>query len=171
MQGADLAALSAALRGLAALMHQRRGMSSILPRTILVPTDFSPLAEKATYYAIALAQKLDARVELVHAWAIPIVSYPDMAVPLPATYIDDIAKDAQRSMDKAMIAFRTPGVALTGAVVCGDAREAIVDSATQRKADLIVMGTHGRRGLKRALMGSVAEAVIRHAHCPVLVVR
>jgi nucleotide-binding universal stress UspA family protein len=146
-------------------------MDPTLPRTIVVPTDFSEHAEKATRYALELAKRLDARLELVHAWSVPIVSYPDLMVPLPATFIDDVGRDAQQRMDKALARTQAPGIAVSGTVVCGDARQALIELADQRKADLIVMGTHGRRGVKRALMGSVAEAVVRHAHCPVLVVR
>jgi nucleotide-binding universal stress UspA family protein len=140
-------------------------------RQILVATDFSEHAERATRQALELARKLDARVQLVHAWSIPIVSYPDMVMPFPANVIDDIARDAQRAMDAALQRHVTPGVTLTGQVVCGDARDALVEAATKAKADLLVVGTHGRRGIQRALLGSVAESIVRHAPCPVLVVR
>jgi nucleotide-binding universal stress UspA family protein len=140
-------------------------------RNIVVATDFSEQAEKATRYAIELAQRLDARVELVHVWSIPIVSYPDIVVPLPAGYIDDLAKEAQRGMDVALERHTVPGTPVTGAVVCGDPRDAVIEAADKAKADLLVLGTHGRRGLRRAVLGSLAETVVRLAKCPVLVVR
>lgn len=142
-----------------------------LPNTIVVATDFSELAEKATAWAVELAAKLQARVVLVHAWMIPLVTSPEVAVPLPAGFIDDLAKDAQRSMDAAVKRHTRPGVALSGTVVCADPRDGVIEAAEQAKAGLIVLGTHGRRGLKRVLLGSVAENVVRTAHCPVMVVR
>ncbi|MBK7864691.1 MAG: universal stress protein [Archangiaceae bacterium] len=142
-----------------------------LPMTIAVATDFSETADKAVKYAVELARKLDARVHLVHAWAIPVVSYPDMLVPLPAGLIDDIAIDAQNSMDAALKRHTTPGIKLEGTVVCGDARDAVLAAAEKAGANLLVVGTHGRTGLKRAVMGSVAEYLVRHSGVPVLVVR
>jgi nucleotide-binding universal stress UspA family protein len=140
-------------------------------RRIVVATDFSEGAEKATREAIELAKEYDARVELVHAWVLPLVSTPEMVSPVSTGLIDELEKEARRTMDAALLRHRTPGIAVEGTVVCSDPREAVVETAEKLKADLIVIGTHGRRGLKRALLGSVAEAVVRTAPCAVLVVR
>ncbi len=142
-----------------------------LPRSIVVATDFSETAEKATLAAVELAKKLDARVLLVHAWMIPLVSSADVPVPLPANFIDDLAADAQRAMDAALKRHQAAGVPVTGKVVCRDPRDGIIELAQEAKADWLVIGTHGRRGLKRLVLGSVAESVVRSAPCPVLVVR
>ncbi len=142
-----------------------------LPRTILVATDFSESAERATTYALQLAERLDARVELVHSWMVPALASPEgMAVPIGAL-TSMLEQDAQRAMDGALQRHRHPGVQLRGRVICNDARDAVLQAADELQADLVVMGTHGRRGLRRALLGSVAESVLRTAHCPVLVVR
>lgn len=142
-----------------------------LPRTVVVATDFSEQAEKATRYALELAQRLEAKVELVHAWQIPVVTSPELAMPLPVTFVDDLARDSQRAMDEAVKRHSTTGVPVHGTVVCGDARDAVLETLDKVKGELLVLGTHGRRGLKRALLGSVAENVVRFSPCPVLVVR
>lgn len=141
------------------------------PRRILVATDFSELAEKATGWALELARRYEARVDLVHAWSPPLVGSPEGVSPVSAVLINDLEREAKQAMTRALERYRTAGVALEGTVVCSDPRDAVVETAEKLKADLVVIGTHGRRGLKRALMGSVAEAVVRTAPCPVLVVR
>ena len=141
-----------------------------LARNILVATDFSEPAEKATRYALELAQKHDAKVHLVHAWTVPVLTAPE-GVTLPAALFTQIEQEAQRAMAAALQRHRTPGVALEGTVMLTDPRDAVTDLAQKLGADLVVIGTHGRRGLKRALLGSVAEGVVRSAPCPVLVVR
>ncbi|MBL8914559.1 MAG: universal stress protein [Archangium sp.] len=141
------------------------------PRTILIATDFSEQAEKATTYGLELARAFGARVHLVHTWAVSFVSSADLPTAVPATFIDDVAKGAQQALDEALKRHQAAGVTLTGAAAYGDARDVVVDTARQMGADLIIVGTHGRRGVRRALLGSVAESVVRHAPCPVLVVR
>lgn len=141
------------------------------PRTILIATDFSDQGRKATAQGMELARALGARVHLLHAWAVSFVSSADLPTAVPASFFDDVAKGAQRLLDDALAEHQTAGVTLTGATAYGDARDVVVDTAKQMGADLIIVGTHGRRGVRRALLGSVAESIVRHAHCPVLVVR
>jgi nucleotide-binding universal stress UspA family protein len=85
--------------------------------------------------------------------------------------IDDVVKDSQAALDNLINPRRS--LARIGRVVLrtGDARDLILHGCEDVQADLIVMGTHGRRGLRRALLGSVAEAIVRTAPCPVLTVR
>jgi nucleotide-binding universal stress UspA family protein len=142
-----------------------------LPRMIIVATDFSEQAEKATREALELARVCHARVHLVHAWSVSFVTAPELPTPVPASFIDDLARGAQTALDEALRKHQTPGVALSGVALYGDARDVVVDVARQQNAELIVIGTHGRRGLRRAVLGSVAEGVLRYAPCPVLVVR
>jgi len=141
-----------------------------LPRTILVATDFSDTAEQALDYAIALASKLGARVYLLNAIALPTFGVvPELGVGPTSTMIDGIVSDNQQALDK-LIAAKAP-MKIHTLMRTGDPRDLIVDTAAEVGADLIVMGTHGRRGVTRALLGSVAEGVLRHATCPVLTIR
>lgn len=142
-----------------------------LPKTIVVATDFSECAERATNYALELAQRLDARVELVHSWMVPpLATTGELAAPMGdlATVIEEGAHSA---MQDALKRYQRPGLKVNGTVICNDPRDAVLQAANDLKAELIVLGTHGRRGIRRALLGSVAETVVRTAPCPVLVVR
>ncbi len=142
-----------------------------LPTNILVPTDFSETADKALDYAVALAVKLDARVHVVHAIGIPALGVPELGLAITSTMIDSLVRDGQAALDK--LVDKRRGQAAFGQVVqrTGDPRDMILQAAKETHADLIVIGTHGRRGIARALLGSVAEAVVRTAPCPVLTVR
>lgn len=140
------------------------------PKNILVPIDFSEQSEKAASAACALAAKTGATVHLVHAYQIPVESV-GLAHTVSQHYVEQFVAESTAQL-KELSGKLCPG-AIFGPflVVSGDPREVIVEKAEDLHAELIVMGTHGRRGLKRALMGSVTESVARTAHCSVLVVR
>ena len=140
----------------------------MLPKLILVPTDFSPHAEQALDYACALAGKLGATVHLVHAVASPPSA---LQVALTEGSLENLVTEHRDALEK--LAESRRGAASFGpsTVEVGDPRDTIVATAQAIGADLIIMGTHGRRGLSRVVMGSVAEDVMRHAPCPVLTVR
>lgn len=141
-----------------------------LPKTILVATDFSETSEQALDYAVALATKLGAKLYLINAISLPSFGVvPELGVAATSTMIEGIVADNQRSLDK-VVAAKAP-VKIHPVMRTGDPRDLIVDTASEVGADLIVMGTHGRRGVTRALLGSVAEGVLRHAPCPVLTIR
>ena len=139
-----------------------------LPKNILVPTDFSEHATCALDYAVALAHKLDATIHLLNAMSLQFAEYP---IVVTTDMIDGIMQSNQKELEK-LIAARV-GQASFGPPMfdVGDARLVIEEAAIKLGADLIVMGTHGRRGLKRVLLGSVAESLVRTAPCPVLLVR
>ena len=141
------------------------------PANILVPTDFSPQAEQALDYACELAAKLGATVNLVSVVGIPALGVPELGAAMTASVIDDMVRDNQKGLEALADARR--GKAKIGQVLLrtGDARDVIPGVAEEIGADLIVMGTHGRRGLSRALLGSVAEYVVRISRVPVLTVR
>jgi nucleotide-binding universal stress UspA family protein len=84
---------------------------------------------------------------------------------------EGLHEHAQYVVDKAVALARAHGVAAAGCVVAGNAERALIDAATDRSADLIVLGSHGRRGMRRFFLGSVAESVVRSAEIPVLVAR
>lgn len=137
---------------------------------ILVPTDFSEPSDRAVDCAIELARKLDASVTLVHAYEIPAYSFADGAVVGSADLAARLSDGAQRTLDAAVAARKHAGVPVDGVLRQGIAWEEIDAVAKERKADLVVVGTHGRRGLARAVLGSVAEQVIRTCEVPVLTV-
>ncbi len=143
----------------------------MLPKTILVPTDLSDGAEEALDYAIEMAEKLGATVHLLNVVGIPALGVPELGVALTSSVIDSMLRDNQIALEK--LADKKRGVVQIGEVLLrtGDARDMICQTAKELHVDLIVMGTHGRRGVTRALLGSVTEIVVRHATCPVLTIR
>lgn len=144
-------------------------MRSEAPRTILVATDFSETAEKAVDYAAQLATKLGAKLAVVTAVATPVVGMSEVAVAISVGTIEEVIAENQAAMDRLIAKYR--GVLdLEPVVRNGDPQTVILDAVGLVGADLLVIGTHGRTGLKRLLLGSVAEQVIRHAKCPVLTV-
>jgi len=133
--------------------------------TILHPTDFSDRAECAFRVACALARDYEARLVLVHVIPPPVVVYGEAVVmPQPS---GEERHEYQQRLDRIAV----PDVHMERHVIEGDPVSEILAAATDCHADLIVLGTHGRTGLGRLLMGSVAEQVLRRAHCPVLTVR
>jgi|SRR6185503_18607069 len=143
----------------------------MMPKHILVPTDLSEGAEQALDYACELARTLGAQIHLLNVISIPALGVPELGVALTASMIDDIVVGNQDAIDQ--LARTRCNVAPIGQVMVrtGDARDVINQTARELGVDLIVMGTHGRRGLSRALLGSVAENVVRTAPCAVLTVR
>jgi nucleotide-binding universal stress UspA family protein len=142
----------------------------MLPKHILVPTDLSEGAEQALAYACELARSVGAEIHLLNVVGIPALGVPELGVALTATMIDQLVAENQGALDQLA---RTRCTAPVGQVLikAGDARDTINQTAKDLGVDLIVMGTHGRRGITRALLGSVTEAVVRSAPCAVLTVR
>jgi nucleotide-binding universal stress UspA family protein len=141
-------------------------------RRILVPTDFSDGANRALTLAIKFAKLLRAAIDLLHVQAIPtytpIPSVPG-AVPLPLA-VPEATEGLKESLNGLAAGVRESGLECQTANVDGNPGDEIVDYAAKIGVDLIVMGTQGRGGLRRLLLGSVAEKVLRAACCPVLVV-
>ncbi len=141
-------------------------------QTIVVGTDFSDQGNAAAAYAVELAARLGARVHFVHAWSMPTtVISVEMPAPFTGSLYDQLEKDAQTEMARLIEKVRTPAVPTEASVVFDDPRDAVIGAAKKLGASLIVVGTHGRRGIRRALIGSIAEGIVRLAPCPVLVVR
>jgi nucleotide-binding universal stress UspA family protein len=135
---------------------------------ILVPTDFSACSEHALDYAVQIAERLDAKVHLLSVIGVPSYGVPELGVGITAPMIDNMIADHQRELDQLAGVRKLVAETL---VRVGDARDVILQTAEEIKADLIVMGTHGRRGFSRALLGSVTEMVVRTSPIPVLTVR
>lgn len=128
---------------------------------ILLPTDFSPCSLHALRYAEELARRLGAELIVLHVdFALTIYDLPDSGEPT-----------ARHALDRAVELMRQHDFKVRGICHHGFPADEIVKTAAAEHADLIVMGTHGRTGLKHALMGSVAESVVRKAACPVMTVR
>jgi nucleotide-binding universal stress UspA family protein len=135
--------------------------------TILHPTDFSDRSRYALALASALARDYGARLIVLHAVAVPTVVYGDGVVVAASPGV--LLASAREQLDG--LPLPHTGVRAERRVEEGDAVEVILRVAQEVRADLIVMGTHGRTGLGRLLMGSVAELVVRKAGCPVLTVK
>ena len=142
-------------------------------QTIVVPTDFTARADRAVDYAAALARSLEASVHLVH-----IIEEPFFVGGEWDLYVRDASEVRERLYaDKwsrlSAIAERLEkqSLPITTEIRRGSAVDGIIGAAMAAGADLIVMSTHGRSGVPHLLLGSVAERVIRGAHCPVLAVR
>jgi universal stress protein A len=133
---------------------------------ILFATDFSPASDAALKYATALARDSGATLIITHIEELPLpYAGGEMYLAQPVYPNPEVRKmlDAVVPSDKS--------VRYEHRLVMGTAAEDIVRTADEEHADLIVIGTHGRTGLRRVLMGSVAEGVMRHASCPVLTIK
>ena len=142
-------------------------------RRILHASDFSPASASAFARAVAAARKDRAELILVHVMGpvIPAIADGYMA---PHVYEDlDRAarRQAQKQLDRLAGKARTAGVRVTTLLREGSPAEQIARAARSKRADVVVMGTHGRTGLPRLFLGSVAERVVGAAPCPVLTVR
>lgn len=145
-------------------------MASI--RKILVATDFSPPAAAAQGLALALARDVGASVTLLHAYLIPTYQFFDGTSYIPPAHVvADIIAESARGLAQATEQAAASGIAVETVTAEGNAAEVIAHYASQHGFDLIVVGTHGRRGIGRVALGSIAERVVRTATVPVLTVR
>jgi nucleotide-binding universal stress UspA family protein len=135
-------------------------------RTILHPTDFSPSAEDAGRLAWSLARDHGARLVVVHVAAPPAVMFGEIVAPLADGGYQDNAWKVLRQLK-----WPDATVQVDLRVVQGDAVKEVLRLAKELPSDLIVVGTHGRTGFGRLVMGSVAEQILRKAPCPVVTVK
>lgn len=145
-------------------------------RTLLFATDFSEGADKAVEHARSLAILTGAQLHLLHV----ITELSDQRrkrVPADVinTFIHEVTQVANTDMEtfcqRHFANAAEQGIRITHEVVVGHGYADIIDVADQRGADMIIMGTHGKTGLEKMLVGSTAERVVRHASIPVLTVR
>ena len=134
-------------------------------KTILVPIDFSPSSDTALAMATSLARDSGAKLLIVHVEEPPFAVGPEYIYAIPERSADEIVRRLSN------VKPADPKVPFEHRYVAGSPADAIVNTAKSEKVDMIVIGTHGRRGLTRLLLGSVAEAVVRNAPCPVLAVK
>jgi universal stress protein A len=142
-------------------------------RRILHPSDFSSASRVAFTKAIEAAKSNRASLLLVHVMMTPVTMVGDGYIS-PRAWDDlqrSVRTHSQRQLNKLIARARKAGVRATSLLLEGAPAERIVRAAKSRRADLIVMGTHGRSGLAKLFLGSVAERVVATAPCPVLTVR
>jgi nucleotide-binding universal stress UspA family protein len=146
-------------------------------KKILLAIDRSGYKDKATAYAITLAKSLGAEITVIH-----IIGKSSLGASADVlgyyrggklkAFQDALKKDAEKLLDKVVRAGEDEGVTIHQQVIIGSpVKKIILDYAKNHKIDLIVIGTKGMTGIEKFLMGSVANDVIAHAHCPVLAVR
>ena len=142
-------------------------------RSILAPTDFSRHTEGALRYACSLAEHLGATLHLLHVLpeVVPVGPDPTLVPAYPPEYYVEAEEQARVALAHALDGSFGRAPAVEVAVRWGDTVNGVVGYARDQKVDLIVVATHGRTGLSHALLGSVAERIIREAPCPVLVLR
>lgn len=136
-------------------------------RKILFATDFSESSEMALTQALAYAKMQDAFILVVHVLSVPSASSGEGMLHHGARF--DSAETAERNLRK--VAESISGVPFETRLLRGDPAAEILQLANDEDVTMIAMGTVGRTGLSRLLMGSVAEQVVRHANCPVLTIK
>ena len=140
-------------------------------RHILVPTDFSEGSSRAFDTALDLAHDSDARITLFHVHHMPASVFPDVILPIAPELMRNVEHSVDLVLDKWRDRARAAGIEADVKTTFGATHDEICRTADELGVDLIVIGTHGRGGLSHALLGSVAEKVVRKAPCPVLTVR
>ena len=138
---------------------------------ILVGTDFSEPSDEALAYAVDLAERLGATITLVHAYEIPVYGFPDGFVIATAELASSISDAGSAGLKAAASRSARGAVTVTPVLRCGPIADEMNAVAEQVSADIIVIGTHGRHGLARMLLGSVADRMVRTATRPVLTIR
>jgi nucleotide-binding universal stress UspA family protein len=138
------------------------------PRNILCATDFGPSSKGAVSLSLSLAKAFGGAVTLIHVFDAPV--YPGA----PFMPLNDagpqVEKEARRELDAVVTEAKAQVDGTRGVLRRGRPWEEIIAMAVDMRADLVVLGTHGRRGLPRAILGSVAERVVRLSPVPVLTV-
>jgi nucleotide-binding universal stress UspA family protein len=140
-------------------------------RHILVALDFNPISEHALDYAVDLAEKLGARVTVLHVYSLAVLMALDGEYLPTADGASNKAEEAQRHLDAALAPYASRKVEIRGVLRVGEAGEEVCAQAKELGADLIVVGTHGRGAIGRALLGSVAQSILHASSIPVLTIR
>ncbi len=136
---------------------------------IVVPVDLHKNTDKLVNYALFIAKSLDAEVIFFHAVEFVVLGEMALGNPSYDDYNTDRLKKARKALDEIREKAADTYKNCTSKAVIGDTVDEILDLAKAEKAGLLIMGTHGKRGLEKILLGSVAERVLKNAHCPVLV--
>ena len=144
----------------------------IVIKKILCPVDFSESSAYALRYAMAFAVAYDADLELLHVMEMPFLPpYSTTAAPDLSMTIERIRQESEQALSELVERNKALHRRVTGRMVVGTPFIEIMNAAKEGGVDLIVVGSHGRTGLKQMLIGSVAEKVVRKSPCPVLAVK
>lgn len=138
---------------------------------ILLAVDDSKFSEAAAKSLIGQFRLQDAEVRVLHVIEPIVITEPPQMSPGYYPELEDRFPHAQEVIDRVANMLSSAGLTVTKSIAKGDARSIILEEAAKWQADLIVLGSHGRKGLERFFLGSVSEAVARHAHCSVQIVR
>ncbi len=136
-------------------------------KKIIVPVDYNEHTHPLVDYAFYIAEKLGASVTLVHVVEKPHY-YGDIEYPTIAPYTEELGKEAEKIMQALVEKYRKDFAACEGKVLHGDIADSIIKYSADEQGDLLIIGTHGRRGLEKMWLGSVADRVIKGAPCPTL---
>ncbi|MCK6588757.1 MAG: universal stress protein [Polyangiaceae bacterium] len=137
---------------------------------ILVPTDFSSFADQALEVAVRLVSDFNASLTLMHVWELPTYVYAELTY-APIDLLTPVESAARAQLHEALAKLKKQVPDAKAVLHGGFPPEEILRGVGDANADLIVMGTHGRRGLSHLLLGSVAERVVRTSPVPVLTIR
>jgi nucleotide-binding universal stress UspA family protein len=137
---------------------------------ILVPVDFEAPSLEALEVAVDLALTFDAKLTIIHAWVGPGAAY-SATIYVPAAFWTAIEDAASEQLKGTVEGVRKRLPRAESILGKGPPFQEILAAAARTKADLIVMGTHGRRGMSHALLGSIAEKIVRSSPVPVLTIR
>lgn len=141
-----------------------------MTKKILCPVDFSAGSERALQKSEELARALGAEIEILHVYQLPVLALPDAPVTVSPGFVADLTHRAERAILPLRTGLEARGIPTKSRLMEGAPADVIVARARELGAELIVMGTHGRSGFKRFLLGSTAERVVRTATVPVLTV-
>src|SRR5919106_684587 len=163
----------------AEIASSEENQMSIFPTKILLATDGSSEARLAARTAVDLAQKTHSEVHVIHVFDVALIAllYPEATdqkgIKVPEAILEeDLQRHARGVLDREVNRLRSAGGTVAQShLVMGEVAREIVHLAEDLGVGLIVMGSRGRGGIRRAMKGSVSDSVVRHAHCPVLVVR
>jgi nucleotide-binding universal stress UspA family protein len=141
---------------------------------IVLGFDDSPHAVAALKWIVRNEEPADTQVTIVSAVRTPVTAYAEVyapAVPSPTELIEEVTRHHEELCKRAEDELHRAGFSTSVKVLPGDPREALVETARTEKADLLIVGSHGRTGLPKLVLGSVASHVVAHAPCDVLVVK
>ena len=139
-------------------------------KKILVPLDGSPLAEAVLPHAEALAKSEDAEIILLRIPNVPTSEFLARDPMIAEIIYKDMEKESEDYVHNKVTELKNDNIKVTGITKDGPVPETILDVADETHADMIAMSTHGRTGISRWLMGSVADKIIHHAHIPVMLI-
>lgn len=137
-------------------------------KQILVPVDFYQHTEKLVEYAVNIAERMKGKVIFLHVME-SIMSYPGFMPESYKQFDAEITQHAEKNMRELLSEIKKKYSECTGVLLGGDVVDSIVTYVDENSIDLIIIGTHGAKGIEKILMGSVAERVLKRASCPTLI--